>query len=184
MKMPIHFHKWLLHCILAIASIACLTEKSSAAASPFAPHPAAAQLDQVFTAADAVTDFTPSKITRRDYLTLIAGDVDFFKQHQNASGAIIDPNTNREVQYSTPAFAVAAGILATQAGRTDLLQPAINALSRSITALVTATPISTSPSSSTPIVSSKTPPPRRFASNGKPSYAKSIPPIHTTPACA
>jgi hypothetical protein len=137
MKMPIHFHKWLLHCILAIASIACLTEKSSAAASPFAPHPAAAQLDQVFTAADAVTDFTPSKITRRDYLTLIAGDVDFFKQHQNASGAIIDPNTNREVQYSTPAFAVAAGILATQAGRTDLLQPAINALSRSITALVT-----------------------------------------------
>ncbi len=137
MKVPLRLNHWLLHGVLAVTSIACVARESSAAASPFAPHPAAAQLEQVFTAADAITNFTPSKLTRRDYLSLIAGDVDFFKQYQNSSGALIDPYTKKEVQYSTPAFAVAAGLLATQGGRNDLLEPATKALSCSITALVT-----------------------------------------------
>jgi hypothetical protein len=109
----------------------------AAVESVFSPHPAAAQLEQVFAAADAITNFTPSTLKRGDYLPLIARDVDHFKQYQNDAGAIIDPYTKKEVQYSTPAFAVAAGLLATADDRHDLLEPATKALSCSITALVT-----------------------------------------------
>ncbi len=103
----------------------------------FSPHPAAAALEQVFDSANQRKDFTASGISRRDYLSLIAGDVDFFKKCQNSDGAIIDPYIKQEVQYSTPAFAVAAGILSAESGRADLLEPAERALSCSITALVT-----------------------------------------------
>ena len=135
------FNRFFLHGVLYVTLIVSLSHgllaADTTAVSPFAPHPAAAALDQVFTAADAKKDFTPSTLKRHDYLSLIAGNVDFFKQYQNSAGAIIDPYTNEEIQYSTPAFALAAGILATQADRHDLLAPATNALSCSITALVT-----------------------------------------------
>ena len=137
MNISLRFDNWLFFGILSTSLLAGIAKQSHAADSPFARHPAAAALDHVFAAADAITDFTPSKITCRDYLSLIAGNVDFFKQYQNSAGAIIDPYTKTEVQYSTPAFAVAAGILVKEAGRADLLAPATGALSCSITALVT-----------------------------------------------
>ncbi|HEV2292862.1 MAG TPA: glycoside hydrolase family 88 protein [Tepidisphaeraceae bacterium] len=66
-------------------------------------------------------------LTRADYLKLIAGNVDFFKQHQDQRGAIIDPYRKVEFQYSTPCFAYAAAALVAHAGRDDLLEPAAKA---------------------------------------------------------
>ena len=104
----------------AIGRVCCAAEDIS----PFAQHPAAKELERVFSSAQASEKSAPSGITKHDYLSLIAGNVDFFKQYQNAAGAIIDPYKKEEVQYSTPAFAVAAAILATEAGRKDLIEPA------------------------------------------------------------
>ncbi|MGB7157033.1 MAG: hypothetical protein WBD40_03135 [Tepidisphaeraceae bacterium] len=66
-------------------------------------------------------------LKRADYLKLIAGNVDFFKQHQDERGAIIDPYRKAEFQYSTPCFAYAAATLVAHAGRDDLLEPAARA---------------------------------------------------------
>ena len=83
------------------------------------------------------TTFTPTKLTRNDYLPLIAANLDFFKQFQRQDGAIIDPAQHKEVQYSTPAFALAAATLATHADRKDLLPLATRAFSCALTALTT-----------------------------------------------
>jgi hypothetical protein len=80
------------------------------------------------TAAHAPVDFRPTGLTRADYLRLIAGEVDFWKQHQDANGAILDPYRKIEWQYSTPAFAHAAAALVTWAHRKDLLGPAAKAM--------------------------------------------------------
>jgi hypothetical protein len=72
--------------------------------------------------------FTPTGLTRSNYLTLIASGIDFWKTKQNSSGAIIDPYAGSEIQYSTPAFAHAAAVLVVYAGRNDLLGPATNAM--------------------------------------------------------
>lgn len=76
----------------------------------------------------SVTNFASSGLTRTNYLTLIASEVDFWKTKQNASGAIIDPYRGVETQYATPAFANAAAALVVYAGRTDLLEPAAKAM--------------------------------------------------------
>ena len=76
-----------------------------------------------FNGAGAVA-FSDTGLTRADYLTLIAREIDYWKTQQNSSGAIIDPYTSSEIQYSTPAFANAAAVLVVYAGRTDLLEPA------------------------------------------------------------
>ena len=67
-------------------------------------------------------------IHRDDYLKLVAGNVDFFKQFQNADGAIIDPYRKIEFQYSTPCFAWAATALIEYADRKDLLEAAAKAM--------------------------------------------------------
>ncbi|MEE6295900.1 hypothetical protein [Georgenia wangjunii] len=66
-----------------------------------------------------------------DYLTLIASEVDFWRTHQAASGAIIDPYLSREFQYSTPAYAHAAATLVAYADRSDLVETAALALDHS-----------------------------------------------------
>jgi hypothetical protein len=73
-------------------------------------------------------NFKPTGLSRKDYLVLTAGDVDFFKQHQDANGAIIDPYKKVEWQYSTPCFALAAAELVVHANRKDLLEPAAKAM--------------------------------------------------------
>jgi hypothetical protein len=120
-------------CVLAGAATA-----RAAGDADFEGHPAAAELRRLFpgTAADAAGDVRPTGLTRADYLALIAGGVDYFRGQQRADGAVIDPVTKAEVQYSTPAFAAAAGLLAAEAGRQDLLDPACRALTHSLTALV------------------------------------------------
>jgi hypothetical protein len=109
-------------------------------------HPVGQTLQRLFPASAAQMPkpanspgWSETGITRADYLPLISGNVDFFKQHQNAEGAIIDPYEKKERQYSTPAFAQAAATLVAFAGRNDLLEPATRAFSFSLSALVNKT---------------------------------------------
>jgi hypothetical protein len=77
---------------------------------------------------DPVNVFSPTGLTGADYLKLISGEIDFWKSHQDASGAIIDPYKHAEWQYSTPAFANAAAALVHWNNRQDLIEPAAKAL--------------------------------------------------------
>ncbi len=79
-------------------------------------------------AKNAPRDFASTNISRADYLKLITSEVDFWKTQQNADGAIIDPGSKAEIQYSTPAFAQAAALLVVRGNRADLLEPASKAL--------------------------------------------------------
>jgi len=72
-------------------------------------------------------NFAPTGLTRADYLKLMASEVNFWKGHQAATGAIIDPYRKVEWQYSTPAFAHAATALVVWGHRKDLLEPAAKA---------------------------------------------------------
>jgi hypothetical protein len=71
---------------------------------------------------------TPTGLKRDDYIKFAAGEVDFWKTHQNADGAIIDPYRKEEFQYSTPCFALAAAAVAEYGGRKDLIEPAAKAM--------------------------------------------------------
>src|SRR5215467_6621110 len=100
-------------------------------------HPAGAALLPLFANPNAPlpTDFEPTKLTKKDYLKLIAGNVDFWKKHLNPDGALIDFYEKAEKQYSTPAFALSAAILVKEAGRDDLLEPAVRSFNFALTAL-------------------------------------------------
>ena len=112
-----------------------------------AKHPAGDALKRLFPGKDAAkVDFQPTGLTKKDYLKLIAGNVDFWKQHLSQAGAILDPHekdektgANLEKQYSTPAFASAAALLVKEAGRDDLLEPASRAFEFALAALVNKT---------------------------------------------
>ncbi len=93
-------------------------------------HPASQALSRLFPSPDvkAPSDFKPFKMTSADYLTLVEANVDFYKQHLNEQGAIIDPVKHVEIQYSTPAFALAAATLVANKHREDLLEPAVRAM--------------------------------------------------------
>ena len=113
-------------------------------------HPAGDALKRLFpgdkNAPTAAADFHPTGLTKKDYLKLIAGNVDFWKQHLSDAGAILDPyekhektGANLEKQYSTPAFASAAALLVKEAGRDDLLEPASRAFEFALNALLNKT---------------------------------------------
>src|SRR5205809_1035840 len=73
----------------------------------------------------------PLNIDRSKYLDSIEGLCRFSVQHQDASGAIIDPFIKREHQYATPYFAYAVGTL-TVAGRArDILSNGVKAMEHS-----------------------------------------------------
>ena len=105
--------------------------EANAGASALRNHPVSQALAQLFPDPNAKPPkgFESGKIRREDYLTLVEANVDFYKSHQNALGAIIDPVQNKEIQYSTPAFALAAATLVADKKREDLLDPAIRAMS-------------------------------------------------------
>lgn len=71
---------------------------------------------------------TSTGLRRADYLRIITGEVEFWRNRQDTTGAIIDPYLNREFQYSTPAFAHAAATLVAYSGRSDLVEAAALAL--------------------------------------------------------
>ena len=108
-----------------------------------ARHPAGESLRRVFSNQPTTA---PTGLTKKDYLSLIAGNVDFWKKFQNTDGAILDPYEKdeqhpqgQEKQYSTPAFALAAAELVKESGRDDLLDPAVRAFNFALTALVNKT---------------------------------------------
>jgi hypothetical protein len=78
--------------------------------------------------------------------------VDFFRKHQNDAGAIIDPVSKGERQYSTPAYAAAAGLLVKEAGRTDLRDSAIAAMNCALKALVAKKAADSHPDFYTPLL--------------------------------
>src|SRR5207237_2611204 len=87
-------------------------------------------------------EFVSTGLTKKHYLALIAGNVDFWKQHLSDDGAILDfyekddkHPQGQEKQYSTPAFALASAELVKEAGRDDLLEPSVRAFSFALTAL-------------------------------------------------
>jgi len=103
-----------------------------------AHHPAGDQLLKIFPAEGPLKvaeSFNGTELTKKDYLTLIAGNVDFWKNYQNAAGAIIDPYEKKERQYATPAFALASAILVRDAGRADLLEISVRSMSFATAAL-------------------------------------------------
>lgn len=122
-----------------IMSLGICSFASFADADVIAEHPNHDALTAAFASA-APSGFAPTTVTRASYLKLIAGNIDFFKTCQNDAGAIIDPVSRGERQYSTPAFALAAAVLVKEAGRDDLKQPAIRAFHHALTSLVNGTP--------------------------------------------
>src|SRR5439155_15220939 len=104
-------------------------------------HPAADALMRLFQVErqPVPKDFQPTQLTKADYLKIIAGEIDFWKQHENEAGAIIDPYEKKEHQYSTPAFALASAILVCDAKRSDLLDNSVRAMTFALTALANKT---------------------------------------------
>jgi hypothetical protein len=116
-------------CVLTLPIMADITQSLQS-------HPAAESLNAVFLHAGEVKDFQATKLARADYLSLIAGNVDYFSKFQNAKGEIIDPATNAEVQYSTPAYAFASALLVIEGKRNDLRASSIRAFDAALTDLV------------------------------------------------
>ena len=65
--------------------------------------------------------------SKTQYIDLIRSVLDFYLPHQQDSGALIDPEFQKEWHYSTPCFALAAAFLASQ-GETRYLEPAVRAM--------------------------------------------------------
>jgi hypothetical protein len=70
----------------------------------------------------------PLGIPREKYLEVIEGACRFSIQHQDATGAIIDPFLKREHQYATPYFANAVGTLLAAGRARDLLPYGVKAM--------------------------------------------------------
>ena len=104
---------------------------------PLQPNPLAGVVAAQRTFAN-ITPVSPTNLTKSSYLDTIAGVVDWFLPFQNPSGAIIDPASHQEEEYSTPCFAHAAATLVLYAGRSDLLAPASLALTWAVHGLATA----------------------------------------------
>src|SRR4051812_4181676 len=104
-------------------------------------HPASEALARLFAQpiAKPPSGFESTGMKRDDYLTLIAGNVDFYKKHQNEEGAIIDPVQGKEIQYSTPSFALATATLVAHANRKDLFEPSVRAMTFATHALANKT---------------------------------------------
>ena len=81
-----------------------------------------------------VPEFHDSGLTSKDYLKIINGQVKFFRDCQDESGAIIDPVEKIEWQYSTPCYALSVALLEA-AGYThdsNLLASGIKAMDHSV----------------------------------------------------
>jgi hypothetical protein len=70
----------------------------------------------------------PLGIPPTAYLDRIEGECRFWVNHQDASGAIIDPFNKREWQYSTPYLAYAVGTLISAERAKDLLGKGVLAM--------------------------------------------------------
>jgi hypothetical protein len=115
--------------------LAGLNGRAAAVRLPARPGPEAeafphASLAAEFSARERAhaTPVTATGLDRRDYLRVIDGIARLFAGHQDARGAIIDPFEKKERQYSTPAFALAAGVLCASGRNRSLLPAAVRAM--------------------------------------------------------
>ncbi|MBN1308287.1 MAG: hypothetical protein JXA18_10250 [Chitinispirillaceae bacterium] len=102
---------------------------------PAAEHPLAAQINGfIRNQAKYTGAFSPTGLTRTDYLRTIEKIARAMLKYQNANGQIIDPVIGREHQYATPCFAHAVAVLCGSGFLDDatLLQAGIKALDASI----------------------------------------------------
>ena len=121
---------------LLLAVLGTLAAADLPVPPPLQPNPMEGTVTALRAFAASAGPLTPSGLRRSDLLSTIAGIVEWFLPHQNAStGAIIDPDTHAEEEYSTPCFAHAAATLVAHGARADLLSPATAALSCSISEL-------------------------------------------------
>jgi hypothetical protein len=138
---------------IVLGSVSIATAEDRPAAAPMnmndfnsvaAHHPAGEALERLFPqpAPELPENFQVTGLRKKDYLNLVASDVDFWKAHLSPEGAILDfydadkkHPRGQEIQYSTPAFALAAAELVKEAGRDDLTEPAIRSFSFALTAL-------------------------------------------------
>jgi hypothetical protein len=103
------------------------------------PFDAASARYGAFPLADAVARFrqdharrpagwSPTGFGRARYLDVMHGIVRHFGEHQDARGAIVDFYEQKERQYSTPAFALAASVLCASGRDATLLPTAVRAM--------------------------------------------------------
>jgi hypothetical protein len=83
------------------------------------PDPLQPLKTQVHTALATAPDPAPTGYVTDDYLTTVDGIVQYFRNYQQTDGRIFDPYANREVQYSTPYYALCGSVLYTTGYRTD-----------------------------------------------------------------
>lgn len=77
-----------------------------------ADHPLASQINGFIRNQAAYTGkFSPTGLTRTDYLRTIERIARAMVRYQNSSGQIVDPVVGREYQYSTPCFAHAVAVV-------------------------------------------------------------------------
>jgi hypothetical protein len=88
--------------------------------------PAIRQMHEALDGQHSTAD--PTKLHREDYIHIVEGVVDYFHHFQAPDGRIIDPFVHREIQYSTPTYALAAAVLIESGKRPDLLDSASRAL--------------------------------------------------------
>lgn len=74
-------------------------------------HPLQPQINQVLQSQKRVADFTPTGLTRADYLKVVAGQVRALRPCQKANGDLPDPVDGR-TQFSPPCYAHAVATLA------------------------------------------------------------------------
>lgn len=74
---------------------------------------------------------SPTNVNASHYYLAIESIVDVFFQHQDATGAIIDPFLLREVQYATPCYAYCASLVADHENNLNLKKSALLAFEKS-----------------------------------------------------
>ena len=92
-------------------------------------HPLSAQIVPIVERAKSAV-VPPTNLSRRDYLRVMAQQVNFFRKHQAPNGRIIDPIKKVEYHYATPCYAHAAATLVTsgQDSSSEMLDSAMRAL--------------------------------------------------------
>ena len=121
--------------LLLLLSLLALAAADLPPPPPLQPNPMAGTVSALRGFAAAAGPINPTGLRRADLLDTISGVVEWFLPLQNAAGAIIDPDSHAEEEYSTPCFAHAAATLVVHGARTDLLAPAVAALTCSASEL-------------------------------------------------
>ena len=93
-------------------------------------HPEAELINRFLADHSAVAGFRRSDLGRKDYLTVIAGEVVALQTCLNEEGRVIDPVRKVEWQYATPCYAHAVAVLAAarHAAGTRCLESGMKAL--------------------------------------------------------